>query len=77
MTVLTNHVVDLGVHVVGYMHDLRVALVGALGEDHLYKLGDNIDIRVRGKRPAQVPVAFPQLGALEKSTPRLADCAGA
>ena len=43
---LTNHVVDLGVHVVGNVHDLRVALVGALREDHLNELFDDIDIGV-------------------------------
>ncbi len=41
---LPDHVVDLGVHVIGGMDDLGVALIGALREDHLHELFDDIDV---------------------------------
>src|SRR6266567_7316019 len=45
-TLLTNHVIDLGIHVVSHMYHLGIAFIGALGQDHLHKLCDDIDIRI-------------------------------
>ena len=43
---LPDQAVDLRVHIVGYVNYLGIAFVGALREDHLYKLRDDVDVRV-------------------------------
>ena len=46
MTLLANQTVDLGVHIVCDVDDFGVALIGTLGQNHLNKLCDNVDVRV-------------------------------
>ena len=44
LIVSPDHSIDLLIHVVGYVNHLGVALVGALREDHVDELGDDIDV---------------------------------